>query len=1107
MAVLSLPLTFTNSFWSQDYRKGLEVLYGKLEHGVTENDEIVAFIRARADAEDAIAASLMSPSATGNKGTGFDTDDGASLLMAFRCLQAESVNQGTAHRQVAKELNDLVAGPFEEWAVGHRERIKQSKQNLLEGWLRAYEREQGEVAKLKTQYLTKMRKSDEAEDDARFAPTSQFNDKYTTSPRLGPQTGRAPPQRTASVSERIAQRLKEIQNKSRGTPAVPEEKEPQEPTEPVEKVDKGKGKATEETASPPAMSPVLPPKVTLPSPPSSPTPAANAPPPPILLAGLSFSPAALSALLTKAQDQIALRPVRFPLLGEYEKCFHGEEFVEWLRVNVEGWAGDWDKADEGARGLCEDLGLMRRVGELGNAWESTDEAWYQFRPKSPSSATATSPSANLAPVADNLLKRSGTFVNLVQRAITNSSSTLLASTGAGAEPPFVKLKAEAEAAEKGYRVGVRRLDRQRLGLEEMVEETLKGLQRMEGDRLRAVKTVLLQYQGTLSNLPQSLSTSLELSSTVIASYQPESDLQALIERYRTGPFRPNPHVWESVGAGIGGYAEGEMDTVFGIDLRKWAEGVGDVQGGEGEVPKVPGVLTALLGALGEKYGTMSNDAEKRKTWIYEVPLAAVHHLRESINGIPPTQTLPAELFEKHDAPILASTVKLWMLELDPPLGLWEGWDDIRKIYPTVGQSVNGEASEEQKEQRIQELGSALQKLPRVHLFVLDAVVSHLRNLIDNTTTEEANEIYTTKLALSIGRSVVRPKVETEMSIQDRHPTLLFMDLVNHYAEILPPTIARKKRESERKVPLRKRTAPIDMRQSRSRISVGADLRAQLAAQERSGKPVPSGGNETVSSPSVVSEPESMALDATSPAVAVAPVPAPAPAPVVPPPPPVLAAPQPVKPITVATPTAPPVAKPNNAPGRPVFRSPPPETNNFPPRPSFKEPPPENEMPSRPPRFASPPPEDEVAPSPVIQAAQPAATSPRVASPGSGGSRGSGAQSPNAGYLAEETLGTKASLARSTSSEAARVRGPRLTRGPRAPGGPTAPAGGGVSAMISNLNRNSISGGVPGSPTSPAYRPGRVGSPTGVGRRDSVRRSGAFSRRTMESDAEENVVSK
>jgi len=31
MAVLSLPLSFNNSFWTQDYRKGLEVLYAKLE--------------------------------------------------------------------------------------------------------------------------------------------------------------------------------------------------------------------------------------------------------------------------------------------------------------------------------------------------------------------------------------------------------------------------------------------------------------------------------------------------------------------------------------------------------------------------------------------------------------------------------------------------------------------------------------------------------------------------------------------------------------------------------------------------------------------------------------------------------------------------------------------------------------------------------------------------------------------------------------------------------------------------------------------------------------------------------------------------------------------
>lgn len=31
MAVISLPLVFQNSFWTQDYRTGLEVLYAQLD--------------------------------------------------------------------------------------------------------------------------------------------------------------------------------------------------------------------------------------------------------------------------------------------------------------------------------------------------------------------------------------------------------------------------------------------------------------------------------------------------------------------------------------------------------------------------------------------------------------------------------------------------------------------------------------------------------------------------------------------------------------------------------------------------------------------------------------------------------------------------------------------------------------------------------------------------------------------------------------------------------------------------------------------------------------------------------------------------------------------
>jgi len=73
---------------------------------------------------------------------------------------------------------------------------------------------------------------------------------------------------------------------------------------------------------------------------------------------------------------------------------------------------------------------------------------------------------------------------------------------------------------------------------------------------------------------------------------------------------------------------------------------------------------------------------KRKAWIYEVPLNAVHHLRETLNSVPDGQDVPEDVLEKYDAPVLAAALKLWLLELEPPLGLYDAWDEFRKIYPS-----------------------------------------------------------------------------------------------------------------------------------------------------------------------------------------------------------------------------------------------------------------------------------------------------------------------------------------------------------------------------------------------------------------------------------------
>lgn len=70
--------------------------------------------------------------------------------------------------------------------------------------------------------------------------------------------------------------------------------------------------------------------------------------------------------------------------------------------------------------------------------------------------------------------------------------------GHDGQPPHVRARIEAHEADETYRQGVRRLDRLRLALEDDIEESLKTLQRMETERLRAVKTGASDLPGTIS---------------------------------------------------------------------------------------------------------------------------------------------------------------------------------------------------------------------------------------------------------------------------------------------------------------------------------------------------------------------------------------------------------------------------------------------------------------------------------------------------------------------------------------------------------------------------------------------------------------------------------
>ena len=60
------------------------------------------------------------------------------------------------------------------------------------------------------------------------------------------------------------------------------------------------------------------------------------------------------------------------------------------------------------------------------------------------------------------------------------------------------------------------------------------------------------------------------------------------------------------------------------------------------------------------YPDLEGDEARRGIWLVDVPLAATHHLRHAINT---GKAIPREVLERYEIPIVASALKLYLLEL------------------------------------------------------------------------------------------------------------------------------------------------------------------------------------------------------------------------------------------------------------------------------------------------------------------------------------------------------------------------------------------------------------------------------------------------------------
>ncbi|KAK8849456.1 hypothetical protein IAR55_004789 [Kwoniella newhampshirensis] len=848
MAPVTLPPSFYNSFWSPDYRSGLETLFKNLEQGILENEDVITFIESQVRAHTTLSQSLLNPPLASTS-----PESSSSLQHTLLSLRGASSARGEAHRALALELEQRVLAGFKAWSERHEVRIKEARGDMLNkaGVVGSWEKDVHKLGGLRQTYLTKSRAADDSEDDAKFAPATAKSpplDNYTSSPKLiQNKLSHSNLRRSGTVADRISEKLRAASISSGSNPGAPaspsnrrkqilsvDGKELPPPPSPLQPVLASPGGAA--SPSSPREERFIPPTdpdgkpmihslsgPTVPDKNLSTSPLPDVPPAPILLSGLSLPAQGIKDLLQRFDAYLltSLAPYsdashtpstrsnaalvsrqRSTILGTYEKTFSGEEVVEWLKENVEGFGGDWERCVDAASELHK-MGYFSRIG-VGRGFDSGEDTYFVLKIQGSESLTLglTSP---LSP---------STATNALPSLIKSYLPTSMAH---GDEPVHLRLRREATKADEAYKEGVRNAEEKRLEMEERIERGLRLWERWERERLAAVKSVLKQYEEALEKLPKRLTELQKGTSLSVEAFNPEADVKALIEGNRTGPFRPRPHVYESIESDV-------PDVNFGIDLRRWSgeQGWKSLMNAPPR-PKgaIPEALDALLRALGEMYDTISED-ERRKAWIYEVPLTETHMLRNAINNPHISIEDVISIVKKFNVPVAAGAVKLYLLELNPPVLGWEGWEDAKAVYPAVGA--------DQERDMTSAVTSVLGRLPGSQLFALDAVIKHFRDLIDSTKSAEADEVYITKLALSVGRTILRPQYESDLTIGDRTPSLFLADLINHYSALFPPLVERKKKDADRVMPVRKRTALVDQRISRSSLGSEADPQHLLELQ-------------------------------------------------------------------------------------------------------------------------------------------------------------------------------------------------------------------------------------------------------------------------------------
>lgn len=788
------PPSFQNSFWSYpSYRKGAQNLYAKLQAGLDENQSILAFVAHRAELEythaEALAtpppqASLSAPlfkQATGILsdvlGGGSDTASGiatrgytannSATSHAFRLVQAETMtSHANAHGKTARMLEQSVLEPFGKWALEHHERVHDSWQHVDHA-LKAFERQKGEVEKLRAGYEAKCRAADEAHDDVRFAPLEESS---TASPLASPSKLRLPlqqPQRKVS-----GESVRSLDSDKQQEASNPETLKRRETLRKqfgfTQRATSGQLDATHEVAFAGVKLPPLPTETE----------------------GESLEPSiglkrsgTISALVHSAVDKMPA-----PLKAAVGGVVSGEPRHARLRR-------DADNAERVYEEAVRNLDRTRcQVEEVLFQHYGLTQRWEMDRVRAVHSVLA---SYNKAIAAQ---------LPALEQSVTRGAQVYQGLS------PALELRAMIRDARTGpFQPAMERFQSY------YHDDASSGLSKNGGFGLDLALVERLDILDKHDDSPTAQSSEPSTMPPVL-----EALLAALDRAYADDDRWAAESEDSEKSADVKGQAKRKtwvLEVPIGVTHRLRDALIAQLH---------PSPADLMYGSTtGTQDTPRAVSAKMLDTYDPPVLAACVKlwllELQESL--------IPQELWDTVDAiyraaagqerEVLASTV---VPAAEKTVETDDATPPTKKMVPRP--RMDSATEEKIRTGVLQDLRVVLGKLPRIHLVCLDAIVAHLHRLVMSTTTAtESDSVYLNKLGLALGRAVLRPPVETAYTLSAPNSTLVALDLIAHYDALLPGVLKKKRSDvnssTRPAAPVRKRTKPVDQRISRS--SIGSDL--------------------------------------------------------------------------------------------------------------------------------------------------------------------------------------------------------------------------------------------------------------------------------------------